>query len=663
MVEKPNIALVQMPFAMTSWPSLGLSLLKANLAGAGYPATILYLNYVFASLVGQADYLPISLGKPQACDLLGEWVFADALWGPHEARDRRYFHEVLLGKEPAHKKYTSTDAINEIWGKASRCRAQVSEFIKRCLSNIKWNAYDIVGFTSVFQQNLASLALARELKKLFPKLFIVFGGANCEDEMGLATLKNFGFIDAVCSGEGDLTFADLVKSISKNTSDVVPGIIRRDQICEELGPITTPKPINLNLAPYPDFDDFFEQCASSQEGDFPMRLLFETSRGCWWGQKSHCTFCGLNGKAMGFRQKTGDRAIEEIEFLIAKYGHHTKSLAATDNIIPFSYFDDFLPKLISLEMNLNIFYETKANLRKDHLVLYRKAGLTVIQPGIESLDTRVLKLMKKGVSALQNLQLLKWCKELGILPHWNYLFGFPMEEPAWYAQLPALVRRIRHLTPPLSFARLRFDRFSPYVSAPGAFGINDLVPYPAYAHVYPGVPDSELRTLAYYFVGRFFGQDKIDDYVSELRREITIWQTKNDDFMLAHVCGEEFTVVLDSRNEEGVETILLKDNFHWVHSQCESITSVDRLCKAKGMPGSTSEIVDTLRKLENIGLVVREGAQYLALSVPMSSAYKIPGGALSRLQRVLGQEETEVNNPIRIPQENTREYSSKTVIQ
>ena len=48
--------------------------------------------------------------------------------------------------------------------------------------------------------------------------------------------------------------------------------------------------------------------------------------------------------------------------------------------------------------------------------------------------------MKKGVSGLQNIQLLKWCKEIGVEPLWNFLLGFPGESPDDYRQkwgLPA----------------------------------------------------------------------------------------------------------------------------------------------------------------------------------------------------------------------------------
>jgi magnesium-protoporphyrin IX monomethyl ester (oxidative) cyclase len=60
-------------------------------------------------------------------------------------------------------------------------------------------------------------------------------------------------------------------------------------------------------------------------------LLLETSRGCWWGAKQHCTFCGLNGGAMAFRSKSAERVVEEIRYLRDRYG--VESLSVVDNIL------------------------------------------------------------------------------------------------------------------------------------------------------------------------------------------------------------------------------------------------------------------------------------------------------------------------------------------
>ena len=57
----------------------------------------------------------------------------------------------------------------------------------------------------------------------------------------------------------------------------------------------------------PDFDDYFGAAQAPSYCDTVVRLSAESSRGCWWGAKSHCTFCGLNGGTMAFRAKSAER--------------------------------------------------------------------------------------------------------------------------------------------------------------------------------------------------------------------------------------------------------------------------------------------------------------------------------------------------------------------
>ena len=47
----------------------------------------------------------------------------------------------------------------------------------------------VVGFTTTFHQTCASLAVARRLKALPDPPLVVFGGANCEGEMGVQMLR------------------------------------------------------------------------------------------------------------------------------------------------------------------------------------------------------------------------------------------------------------------------------------------------------------------------------------------------------------------------------------------------------------------------------------------------------------------------------------------
>src|SRR5262249_51859847 len=144
------------------------------------------------------------------------------------------------------------------------------------------------------------------------------------------------------------------------------------------------------------------------------------------GQKHHCTFCGLNGQTMAFRAKSPDRVLSELKELLAK--HPSNKVSMVDNIMPHPYFRDFLPRLGRQLPGLHVFYEQKANLSLDQVLTLKRAGVAVIQPGIEALCSSLLKRMDKGVSASQNLTLLRYARAADLAVNWNLLYAFPGDQ-------------------------------------------------------------------------------------------------------------------------------------------------------------------------------------------------------------------------------------------
>src|SRR5207237_773164 len=95
----------------------------------------------------------------------------------------------------------------------------------------------------------------------------------------------------------------------------------------------------MDQSAIPDYHEYFQARETSlynewADGFDPM-MLIETARGCWWGEKSHCTFCGLNSSGMEFRAKSADKVIEELEVLTRNYGVFLFS--AIDNIMAPEY--------------------------------------------------------------------------------------------------------------------------------------------------------------------------------------------------------------------------------------------------------------------------------------------------------------------------------------
>ena len=102
----------------------------------------------------------------------------------------------------------------------------------------------------------------------------------------------------------------------------------------------------MDLVESPDYDDYVEQAESFiQAGLLPEDLMqgvmFETSRGCWYGAKNHCKFCGLNGLEIGYRRKSPQRILAEIDDLADRY--NPDLLQAADNIMPLEFRREVLP--------------------------------------------------------------------------------------------------------------------------------------------------------------------------------------------------------------------------------------------------------------------------------------------------------------------------------
>jgi ribosomal peptide maturation radical SAM protein 1 len=601
-----------MPFGPVFAPSLGLTLLRGSLAKRELTASIYYFTIRFAETIGRAFYSDIAeKGCPALEDLAGEYLFSHALFERTANDFTRYVTERL-------DEYYSDALI----ARFLRARERVDPFLDECLDTLVRERPPIVGFTSVFQQHTASLALARRVKTALPSTFVVFGGANCEGIMGAETIRSFPFVDAAVSGEADLVFPQLVRHVLDGRSiDGLPGVRSRSTIEREFaagdfsnGPMVR----DLDELPVPDYGDYFEQFKASRydRGWYPL-VFVETSRGCWWGERMHCTFCGLNGSTMAYRSKSAARAVDEITELARR--HPDGDIYAVDNILDLSYFEDVIRELAARRLKPMLFYETKSNLRKEQVRLLRDAGIRKIQPGIESFSDTVLKLMRKGVTGLQNIQLLKWCKELGVKASWNFLWGFPGEPPDEYDRLARLVPLLTHLQPPGNDAPIRLDRFSPNFFDAARIGFTSVKPFAAYKYVY-SLPEEAIANLACYFSYDYKEPRDVDGYTLRLVRELQKWRRTASCSELLSLDADEQLVIVDLRPVSRSPFALLTGLARFLYRECDAVREVSQLGRAaceRGWDVPPGEIERTLASLVERGLLLRDGARYLALAIPV----------------------------------------------
>ncbi|HEY6348349.1 MAG TPA: RiPP maturation radical SAM C-methyltransferase, partial [Candidatus Angelobacter sp.] len=543
--SRGRIALVCMPWGSIVRPSLAMGILKRCAQAAGFDVDMHYLNLHLAKRLGLELYEKVV----ERSVFHTEWFFSQALFGPGGMAEVKNSWDDLLSDPEAQPLLEQLQRILDDSSEACRKIAtEVTPFIQACMSQIDWTKYLAVGFTTTFAQSLASLLLAKHIKEQHPQVQIVIGGANVDSEMGVEFVRAFPWVDYVVHGEAEKSFPLLLDNLASGRfSEKVSGVSMRQNGSVVAGDSDAVPVVDLNETPTPDYSDYVRQLElSGLRKQVPLTLYFESSRGCWWGAKHHCTFCGLNGSTMAFRKKDSARVYSEILELAGKY--HCLTLSATDNILANEYFKDLLPRLGNLNVDLSLFYEVKANLTRNQLKALHDAGINLIQPGIESFNSRILQLMRKGVSAIQNIQLLKWCEELAIGAAYNILFGFPGEVPEDYADLPRIFRLLSHLRPPSFIVPVEFERFSPYFFEKEKFGLQ-LKPRAHYEYIFPR-SRVNLEKIAYFFEGTW--KDQIGapgDYIGPTKEAFETWARHRETgkIFCYYEKGPSYLVIHDNR--------------------------------------------------------------------------------------------------------------------
>jgi ribosomal peptide maturation radical SAM protein 1 len=603
-IDAIDVLCVSMPFGPLQQGSIGLELLRAGLAGLR--TRTLYLTLRFAARIGVPAYRRIG-EAPEQNLLAGEWVFRDALFPRDDADSERYLRLLEGGDSisPGLPPGEIADLLD--------ARRHVDRFLDDAVEQVVAAAPRVVAFTSSFSQHVASLALARRLREAMPGIRLVIGGANCSGPMGVETARQFSFMDAVVSGEADALIRPLVDALLAGASvDQMQGVHTRESATSggaagsrDAEPVT-----RLDALPIPSYDDYFEQLeASGVGGEIVPIVPTEWSRGCWWGARHHCTFCGLNQLTMAFRSKSADRIIRELTVLTERYPKCP--ITAVDNILDMAYFKELLPELARRRLDVQLFFEVKANLRRDQLQLLRDAGIVRIQPGIESLSSPILRLMRKGVTALQNVQLLKWCAELGIQPTWNLLWGFPHEPVGEYDRMARLIPRLTHLTPPVWYGAFHLDRFSPYFDEHEAFGLVGVEPAPAYRHVYP-LPGAIVTNLAYYFAFERRNGPPLVEYTESLRQELERWQVAYETSLLCFTETGSELQLFDSRPGASRPLTSLRGLERTLYLASDHARTVESLAQAIGVDQGL--VRTSLAPLIEQGLLLEEDGRVLALA-------------------------------------------------
>jgi ribosomal peptide maturation radical SAM protein 1 len=593
-----------MPFMQIDRPSIQLGLLKSIGEAHGFPVRTLHTNLDFAALVGADCYRQLADHHTR---MIGEWLFSLEAFG-EAAPDGDAQLLADFGEEFAYLAGSAEQARDLLL----RVREHdVPAFLDAVVAEYPWTEVRVVGFSCTFQQNTASFALAKRLKQRHPGIVTVFGGANFDGEMGMELVRSVDCIDYAVIGEGDSAFPALLSALADGADPVaVPGVATH-------AAMTPAAPPNgrLDDLPIPAYDEFFERAGSLGLPTDNAWIPFESARGCWWGAKHHCTFCGLNGTTMRFRAKSPGRVLDELATQARRYRRF--QFEAVDNILDPRYLRELFPVITESAMDYQIFYEVKANLTRSQLTTLALGGVTHLQPGLESLSSNVLRLMDKGVRAVQNVNVLRWARYYGMQVAWNILWGFPGETEADYAEQAAAVPHLVHLQPPASAGRVWLERFSPMYTQPGRFPLRYRKPEVSHEYVYPDSVD--IDRVAYFFDYELKDTLPRETY-SGLAKAVAEWSTawrSEDPPVLAYQSSPGLVRIVDGRHDGSQGTYTFRDTLAAIYVDCSDRPRTAKTVHRRlGLECSVEDVEDAFKEFQERGLMFLDGDLALSLAIP-----------------------------------------------
>jgi ribosomal peptide maturation radical SAM protein 1 len=607
-------------------PMLAASQLKACLVHAGFSTDVAYFNIEFQERLGVIASILNDVSDCSESGRLGDYLFAHVLFDKTDSELSSYadfFEASAIG--------SGLLKLLSYWSPAPDLKLalecmihQVRLWLPRAVQRLVAANPRYLAASTSFQTLPSTMLLLREFKKARPDVPTIVGGWNCAGPAAERILALFPQVDHVCDGEGDLALPELLRALRDGETPTIPGFLGRSSGPGQAGPAKILSGQQMDETPFPDHSDFFRTLDAHPgvKRTLGISLPMQNSRGCLWGQKHHCVFCGIRDLELTYREKSQDRSIAEIRWLLDTYGDRAVGITFSDNTTSPKQLRRFMPALSEAIPDLPpVWSEAQANLRREDIVLLRRANIREITVGIESLDSEALALMNKGSKPSINLQTLKWGDEHGVFIAWYWLVGF-MGEGDSGARVADVIKQIVHLRPPQNgkVTPISIPRFSPYFERPVEYGIDDLNAHSVYQLIYPFAQD-DLNSIAYYKVSPTQSAAAQEIYASS-KQLGEYWVQHHGTSHLLSFRTVKRDYVLDTRPGRRRLLSRLRGVDRDLYRLCDAAKARAALVSALADRYSEEQVGAALEKLVARGLLLQTGNKYLALAVNHSGKYR-----------------------------------------
>ena len=368
---------------------------------------------------------------------------------------------------------------------------------------------DVIGLTAMTPTINTAIATARHLKKAYPDLPIILGGAHATllpEETLVATPE----IDIIVRGEGEETIIDLLQALEhKQPLDNISNISYRwnGEIISTLAGSTN---VDLDSLPFLAYHllPWRRYKPHPPRGRaFPFATII-TSRGCPY----KCSYCSKPIFGNKFRGQSPGRVIEEVAYYKERFG--VKEIAFYDDVFTLNKKRAYAIAEGIMKRGLKIGWtcETRVNLVDKELLRHMKqAGCYAIAYGIESASPEILNTLNKDITLEQVEEALRLSQEVGLQTIGYFMIGSPGESPETIRQTIQFAKKLK----------LDFAQFAVTIPFPGTKLYNlyldgrkgDNIPWESFVYAGSG------RDITPVFESSLLSRDDIGHWIRQAYRE------------------------------------------------------------------------------------------------------------------------------------------------
>ena len=285
----------------------------------------------------------------------------------------------------------------------------------------------LIGHSGSTSAHPVATAIARGAKQRLPGLIVIYGGVfptyHWRD-----ILEAQPEFDIVVRGEGEETCRQLVGALAASLSLMdVKGIA-----CRVDGkPYGAPQREMIdNLDAYRTGWELIDHARYSYWGG-KRAVVVQFSRGC----PHPCNYCGQRGFWTKWRHRDPMLFAAEIARLHREHGVEVFNFADENPTSSKKAWKQFLEALIAEKVEVTLVRSTRADdivRDRDHLHLYKQAGVERFLMGMENTDEQVLSKIRKGGSTTTDREAIRLMRKHGMLSMATWVVGFEEERDRDY---------------------------------------------------------------------------------------------------------------------------------------------------------------------------------------------------------------------------------------